>query len=225
MRRGYVLRGNMYGGMKEDSAREYRFEFALKSEISSLKQDTSEIKFMMTKIFMAFRGQSSSAPSSSVPTTTLAIIEGPTTVGGGQNLPHTITITLIKETPSQTEGEKAKKESTEKESDVANVEKEPVVEDVEMENVQNPQDIELIQVTIIRQPITQQRFNIEFIVSLKPQSTETSSTPQVARREGKGIATDETKEPTMKIVPASKEVYQDPDEPIRVPYEIHGKIY
>ncbi|GJY93612.1 hypothetical protein Tco_0509394 [Tanacetum coccineum] len=34
-----------------------------------------------------------------------------------------------------------------------------------------------------------------------------------------------TEEPTMKLVPASREVCQDPDEPIKVPYEIHGKIY
>nr|GEV77697.1 hypothetical protein [Tanacetum cinerariifolium] len=85
----------------------------------------------------------------------------------------------IQETPSQAEGEKAKKES-----DIANLEKELVV-DVEMQNVQNPHD----------------------------------------SRKGKGITTDEIKEPIMKLVPTSREVRQDPDEPIRVPYEIHGKIY
>ncbi|GKD42613.1 hypothetical protein Tco_1267258, partial [Tanacetum coccineum] len=51
--------------------------------------------------------------------------------------------------------------------------------------------------------------------------------PPVASKADKGnsVATKETEEPTMKLVPASREVCQDPDEPIRVPYEIHGKIY
>nr|GEV27364.1 reverse transcriptase domain-containing protein [Tanacetum cinerariifolium] len=38
--------------------------------ISSLRQDALKIKSMMTEIFNAFKGQSSSAPSSNVPTTT-----------------------------------------------------------------------------------------------------------------------------------------------------------
>ncbi|GKG27526.1 hypothetical protein Tco_0405853, partial [Tanacetum coccineum] len=56
-------------------------QVALKSKISSLKQDTSEIKSMMTKIFQAFRVQSL-ASLSSVPMITLAITKGPATVGG-----------------------------------------------------------------------------------------------------------------------------------------------
>ncbi|GKB03665.1 hypothetical protein Tco_0831808 [Tanacetum coccineum] len=57
-------------------------QFALRSEISSLRQDTSNIKSMMTQIFQAFKENSSSAPSNIVPTTTLALTEDPTTVGG-----------------------------------------------------------------------------------------------------------------------------------------------
>ncbi|GKE74105.1 hypothetical protein Tco_1536146 [Tanacetum coccineum] len=56
-------------------------QFALKCEISSLRQDTSNINSMMTQIFQAFKENSSSAPSNIVPTT-LALIEDPTTVGG-----------------------------------------------------------------------------------------------------------------------------------------------
>nr|GEX72239.1 hypothetical protein [Tanacetum cinerariifolium] len=93
----------------------------------------------------------------------------------------------FKETPSQTKGEKAKKESTKKESDGANVEKEPVVEDVEMENPESP-------------PVA----------------------PKADK--GKDVATKENEEPTKKLVPASREVCQNLDEPIRVPYEIYGKI-
>ncbi|GJU51711.1 hypothetical protein Tco_1221266 [Tanacetum coccineum] len=48
---------------------------ALKHEVSSLRQDTSEIKSVMTEIYQAFKGQSSSAPSSSViPTLALTMI-------------------------------------------------------------------------------------------------------------------------------------------------------
>nr|GEU30165.1 hypothetical protein [Tanacetum cinerariifolium] len=47
----------------------------IKSEISSLRKDTLEIKSMMTEIYQAFKGQFS-IPSSSVPHTTLVIIEG-----------------------------------------------------------------------------------------------------------------------------------------------------
>ncbi|GJY70680.1 hypothetical protein Tco_0474383 [Tanacetum coccineum] len=88
---------------------------ALQSEISSLKQDTSEIKSMMTEIFKAFRGQSSLGSSSSVPTTIHVINEGPSTVRG-ENFTHDAT----KEPPSQTKGENDDIETQETE-----VEKEP----------------------------------------------------------------------------------------------------
>ncbi|GKC98023.1 hypothetical protein Tco_1168298 [Tanacetum coccineum] len=45
-------------------------------------------------------------------------------------------------------------------------------------------------------------------------------------KEGKGIATEEQLEPSLKkLVLVSREVCQDPDEPIRVLYDIRGKIY
>ncbi|GJR78264.1 hypothetical protein Tco_0149049 [Tanacetum coccineum] len=65
-------------------------------------QDIFEIKNMMTKILCAFKGQSYSTPSSNVPTSTLSITEGPTTVGGSSA--HTATITPTEETPSHSEG-------------------------------------------------------------------------------------------------------------------------
>nr|GEV56650.1 uncharacterized mitochondrial protein AtMg00810-like [Tanacetum cinerariifolium] len=46
----------------------------IQSSMSTLKEDTSSIKSMMTKMYNAFRGQSSSAPSSSV-TPTFALID------------------------------------------------------------------------------------------------------------------------------------------------------
>nr|GEX37474.1 hypothetical protein [Tanacetum cinerariifolium] len=42
---------------------------------------------------------------------------------------------------------------------------------------------------------------------------------------GKREATNETEELIKKLVPASREVRQDPNEPVRVPYMINGKMY
>ncbi|GJT09279.1 hypothetical protein Tco_0856321 [Tanacetum coccineum] len=72
---------------------------ALKSEVSSLRHDTSEIKSMMTKIYQSFKGQSSSAPSNSI-TLTLALINILANVEG-----ENATNTTTKEPPSHTEGE------------------------------------------------------------------------------------------------------------------------
>ncbi|GJV95199.1 hypothetical protein Tco_1546776 [Tanacetum coccineum] len=112
-------------------------QVTLRSKISSLKQDSSDIKSEMKKIFKAFKGQSSSAPSSSVPTRTLAITERPTTVR------------VINITPPE---------------------------------------------------------------------------PQVTQREGKGIVTGD-EESLNKAIPTLTVVYQDPDEPIRIPYKIYWKLY
>ncbi|GJX46498.1 hypothetical protein Tco_0271688 [Tanacetum coccineum] len=54
---------------------------ALKSEVSSLRKDTSEIKSMMVEIYQAFKGQPSSTPSGSV-TPTLTLTHIPTNVEG-----------------------------------------------------------------------------------------------------------------------------------------------
>ncbi|GJX35058.1 hypothetical protein Tco_0246615 [Tanacetum coccineum] len=53
----------------------------IRMEVSSLRHDTSDIKSLMTEIYQAFKGQSST-PSSSVPQTTLAITGGPINFGG-----------------------------------------------------------------------------------------------------------------------------------------------
>ncbi|GKA12352.1 hypothetical protein Tco_0691898 [Tanacetum coccineum] len=62
---------------------------ALKSEVSSLWQDTSEIKSMMVEIYQAFKGQPSSASSGSV-TLTLALTYIPANVEG-ENATNTAT--------------------------------------------------------------------------------------------------------------------------------------
>nr|GEV84620.1 hypothetical protein [Tanacetum cinerariifolium] len=65
--------------------------------MSSLQEDTSSINSMMIEMYNAFRGQSSSAPSSSV-TLTFALTNTPTNVEG-ENATHTST----EESPSHTE--------------------------------------------------------------------------------------------------------------------------
>ncbi|GKE44539.1 hypothetical protein Tco_1471823, partial [Tanacetum coccineum] len=72
---------------------------ALKSEVSSLRQDTSEIKSMMAEIYQAFKGQPSSAPSRSV-TPTLALTHIPANFEG-----ENATNTATEEPPSHTKGE------------------------------------------------------------------------------------------------------------------------
>jgi hypothetical protein len=59
------------------------------------------------------------------------------------------------------------------------------------------------------------------ISEVPPQEEPVSST--LFQVKGKSIAT--TSEPEERLQPASKIVRVDPDEPIRVPYEINGKIY
>ncbi|GJW15294.1 hypothetical protein Tco_0019427 [Tanacetum coccineum] len=55
-------------------------------------------------------------------------------------------------------------------------------------------------------------------------STSQPESSQVPQREGKGIATDEQLEDKAKLVKASTVIREDPDEPIRVPYMINGKM-
>ncbi|GKC81953.1 hypothetical protein Tco_1137670 [Tanacetum coccineum] len=71
----------------------------IQSSMSSLKEDTHSIKSMMTKMYEAFRGQPSSAPSSIV-TPTLALTHILANVDG-ENATHT----TAKDPPSYTEGE------------------------------------------------------------------------------------------------------------------------
>ncbi|GKB55887.1 hypothetical protein Tco_0912073 [Tanacetum coccineum] len=71
----------------------------LKCEVSSLRQDTSEIKSMMIESYQTFKGQSSSAPSSSV-TPTLALTNIPANFEG-----ENATNTATEEPLFHTEGE------------------------------------------------------------------------------------------------------------------------
>ncbi|GJR45047.1 hypothetical protein Tco_1313150 [Tanacetum coccineum] len=191
-------------------------QVALRSKISSFKQDTSEIKSMMTEIFKAFKGMSFSTPSSSVPTTTLAITKGPTTVEG-ENFTHAAT----KEPPSHTEGENDDMKTQE-----TKVKKEPEKETTK-EVPTRPTRV--VPISTVR-PITRHNPKVALIESssrppltniileiLIPQLTGlvidiTPPEPQVTQKEGKGIAIGD--ESPKKTMPASTVVRQDPDEPI-----------
>nr|GFB02072.1 hypothetical protein [Tanacetum cinerariifolium] len=72
---------------------------ALKREISSLRQDTSKIKSMMTKMYATFQGRPSSAPSGRV-TPTLALADIQKNIKG-----ENATTTATEEPPSHAKGE------------------------------------------------------------------------------------------------------------------------
>ncbi|GKD38092.1 hypothetical protein Tco_1258299 [Tanacetum coccineum] len=136
----------------------------IRSKISSLKSDTSEIKSMMTGIYQAFKGHSLT-PSSIVPQTTLAITEGLANADKSEEEPtNAVPISTIKPTETQ--------------------------------------------------PITT-------IISIS--QPESSQAPKRTDK-GKKIATDNV-ESLVKLVHASKVMRENPDEPIRVPYMINGKMY
>ncbi|GJV58767.1 hypothetical protein Tco_1464867 [Tanacetum coccineum] len=70
------------------------------------------------------------------------------------------------------------------------------------------------------------------ISSIKPTQAQqiistTPESPQASLRmdKGKGIATESDKDPSNKLVPASIIVRPDPDEEVKVPYTINGKMY
>ncbi|GKD19681.1 hypothetical protein Tco_1208839 [Tanacetum coccineum] len=72
---------------------------ALKSEVSSLRQDTLDIKSMMVEIYQAFKGQPTLTPSGSV-TLIIALTHIPANVEE-----ENATTTATEEPPSHTEGE------------------------------------------------------------------------------------------------------------------------
>ncbi|GJR57927.1 hypothetical protein Tco_1500089, partial [Tanacetum coccineum] len=168
---------------------------ALQSDISSLKQDTLNFKSMMTEIFNAFKGQSSLTPSRSVPTTTLAILKVQ------QLLEENITHTATKEPPSHTEGEN---------DDIPLMRINP-----ELEAMTSPSKIKLTD-TVLEFPTFHDDVEIRLIRSLRPQPTIITppkvqptgsiisiSQPKSSQRtdKRKRIATDDTVEPTNKLVP------------------------
>ncbi|GJW35729.1 hypothetical protein Tco_0058649 [Tanacetum coccineum] len=97
---------------------------------------------------------------------------------------------------------------------------------LEYEAAETPMEQELerptraVPISTVR-PITRPNPKVSLIESSsRPPLTD----PSLKSIEGKGIAIGDEVSP-QKPMPASTVVCQDPDEPIRIPYEIHGKIY
>nr|GEW63352.1 hypothetical protein [Tanacetum cinerariifolium] len=183
------------------------------------RQDTLDIKSMMTKIYQDFKGQSST-PSSSVPQITLAIIRvwnlGPrmTDIENSQAKIKTKVYSLrqdtldiksmmtkiyqdfkvvTKELPSHTKGETEDMETQDTNGD--KVEKEQVSEE----------PTRAVAISTVR-PIIRPNPEVALIKSpLRPSLTD----------------------PILEIhlMHASKVVQEDPDEPIRVPYMINRKMH
>ncbi|GKA29921.1 hypothetical protein Tco_0716166 [Tanacetum coccineum] len=117
-------------------------------------------------------------------------------------------VIVLQKAPSYTEGEQVSILNTTKEPEVEDIEKEPEVAYKE-KRVQECQVSRLL--------LTDTILEITILQS------ENSQAPPMRDR-GKGIARD-TDEYLRKLMPASKEVRQDLDAPILVPYEITGKMY
>ncbi|GKB71677.1 hypothetical protein Tco_0933089 [Tanacetum coccineum] len=104
-----------------------------------------------------------------------------------------------------TQGEQLSIVETTKEVETEHVEKDPEVEDVKMEPEHQPQLTGLV---------------IDITPPEQPESPQ--ATPKPDR--GKGKVTDDAESPP-KLVKSSSKVHPDPNAPILVPYEIHGKMY
>nr|GEY68455.1 hypothetical protein [Tanacetum cinerariifolium]GEZ01711.1 hypothetical protein [Tanacetum cinerariifolium] len=195
---------------------------AIQSDNSSLKQDTFEIKSMMSEIFNAFKGQSSSASSSSMPTTTLAIIEAPTTIEEGEDVTNTTTEEPSSHTERENKDMETKKEKTSNEK--ADKDQKSARENrvfgtkIKLIGSLRPQPTD----TILEVP---QAHLTSLVTDITPNSQPKSSQATLRTDKGKEKVTDDTNESTRRLVPASKKVRQDPDEAVQIPYEIHGKLY
>nr|GEU58991.1 hypothetical protein [Tanacetum cinerariifolium] len=175
---------------------------ALRYDISSLKQDTSEIKSIMTEIFNAFKGM-------------------------GENVTHTATKELFSHTEGENVDMDAKADVTEEEK--VDEKHEParatnaiplsafrplIRTNLEIEIMTSPSRVNLTDTTI-EYLTSQDGVEIKLIGSLRPQ-------PRTDK--GKKTAISDEESP-RKLVPTLSKLHQDPDEPVRIPYEIHRKLY
>ncbi|GJS29606.1 hypothetical protein Tco_0490226 [Tanacetum coccineum] len=187
----------------------------IQSDIASLKKDTADIKAMMPEMFCAFKGQSLSTPSRSVPKPTLEITRVPANYSKTPITPERRVIELS----TQLITEEKDAEGTE----------------VDMEHVQEPQGTKPFPITIVRPIVTPPE--TEIIGSLsRPQLIDPIVEVQVSQtiddpphttpndNIGKGITRD-TEESLRKLIPTSKEVHPNPDTPVLIPYKINVKMY
>nr|GEV08270.1 hypothetical protein [Tanacetum cinerariifolium] len=176
----------------------------------TMQADISSIKGMMTEMLYAFKGMSFSTCSGSASIPTAIQPEGE---------PMQIVTTTKK--PEEAETEKAKEEP-------ARVSRVIPISTVIPITRPNPK-IGLIEFssrppltdTILEIPISQPTGLVINITSLEqPESPPVSSRAD----RGKRIATDDVESP-KKLIKASTIVRLDLDEPVRVPYMIHGNMY
>ncbi|GJT03665.1 hypothetical protein Tco_0838127 [Tanacetum coccineum] len=157
---------------------------------------------MMTEIFQAFKGQSST-PFSSVSQTTLVITEGLENVRR-----ENITQVVTKEPLFQTKGETDDME-TKGTEDKVKKEQEP------------ERPTRSIPISIVR-PLM--RPNLELEMMNSPSTIKLTDTT-LEIHISQPLGPEQLKPSSKKLVPASKEVCPDPDAPILVPYEINGKTF
>nr|GEX24202.1 retrovirus-related Pol polyprotein from transposon TNT 1-94 [Tanacetum cinerariifolium] len=176
---------------------------ALNRITETLKTIQDAIKDDLVHNKKAFKGQSS-APSSNMPQTTLVITKRLLNVRG-----ENVTQTDNKEPPFYTEREHVSMEDDAKKPKLDKAEKEPT---------------KVVPISVVR-PITRPNPEVIMIESLsRPPLTDPTLEIHVPQRKGNGIATNEQLKSTKKLVPTSKVVREDPDEPIRVAHEEAEKI-
>ncbi|GJT23375.1 hypothetical protein Tco_0893312 [Tanacetum coccineum] len=170
---------------------------ALITDISAIREDTSDINSMMVEMFNAFKGQPFPTLTSSV-TPTLALTHIPANVER-ENEANTTT----EDPPSHTKGE------------IDAMDTENKQEQPEEPKQSTDANIEFISSSTPHPSKTS-------VTQAQPITTIASSVPQ---REGKGIATEAQSEPQRKLVKASSIIRPGPDAQILVPYTINGKLF
>ncbi|GJZ14545.1 hypothetical protein Tco_0550222 [Tanacetum coccineum] len=177
---------------------------SIKSDLASLKDDTSDIKTMMVEIFYAFKGQPFSASSCSVPQPTFAITNVNKIVGGSSAHIASISLFVLSPKPSP-----ERKDEEEKETPYHT---EGVQEDMTIiPTIPYPTTLITLEAQVTEltaQPITKE-------------SRSSQITPRVAK--GKGIVGEDDPSPP-KLVKDSREVRIDPDGPVLIDREVDGKI-
>ncbi|GJR00805.1 hypothetical protein Tco_0523789 [Tanacetum coccineum] len=192
----------------------------IKNTQITMQVDISSIKGMTTKMIQTFKKMISSTPSgsASIPTATQPKVHA--SVGG--NLEKQVVV--WQKPPSYTEGELLLTEEVPARVVPISTVIPLTRPDPELEMMSSLSIIRLTDTLLevpVHKPITQA---IGLVIDITP--PEQPKSPQVALRavRGKGIATDDI-EPPIKLITASSEVRPEPNEPVKVPYEIHGKLY
>ncbi|GKA56758.1 hypothetical protein Tco_0755830 [Tanacetum coccineum] len=174
----------------------------MQADLSSLKSDTSEIKSMMTNIFQAFKGENDDMQIKEDKARKEQEPKRPT-----KAVPISAFRPLIRHNPGL---ERMRTTST---INLTNtVLKIPNSNEIELIGSSRPQPTKI--------PTPEAQLIITIISILWPKSSQAIKRTDKRKK----ISTDDV-EPLEKLVPVSKVVLEDFDEPVRVPYMINGKMY